>query len=139
MAALFPAALSRCAKVSKGHPGRSLAAGLIGYSVSFAVLLVTALTILGIPLAMLGGLLVWAAGRFGFTAVALVLGMAVRGQDEPHTETGSVLLSATIGTALLTLVGLVPLAGWLVSVTAMLFAFGGVVLSKFGSVDTAAW
>lgn len=139
VAVLFPAGISRCAKVIKGHPGRSLAAGFTGYSVSFVALLVVALTILGIPLAMLGGLLVWAAGRFGFTAVALALGTAVRGQSEPQTETGSILLSVTIGVALLSLVGLVPLAGWLISLTAMLFAFGGVVLSKFGSVDTPAW
>ena len=115
---------------------QSFGAGLVGLvaMVLAPILLVLfAVTIIGIPLTIIGAVVLLVAMLFGWTAVGTEVGkrlaVAFKWNWSPvlHALVGTFLLAV-----LLSAFELIPIIGWLASVVVSMFALGGVVLTRFG-------
>lgn len=103
--------------------------GLLGVIVIVIAVVLLAITILGIPVAVLLGLAVWLAVIFGSVAVYYLVGERLA--EQFNWETSDVV-KALLGTVLLSLVTMVPF-GEIVELFVGLLALGGIIVTKFGS------
>jgi hypothetical protein len=136
IAAVFPAPVSRVGAFLVSRPGLSSLAALallFGFAPLCALL---AMTIIGIPLIPVAGLLLVALLLFGFTVSAGWLGERIPLLQEGKTP----LKAVALGGAALVIVGLVPWIGTLALAIAALISAGAALLSRFGrrSIAVAA-
>jgi hypothetical protein len=107
--------------------------GLLTIVVAPALLIVLVITIILIPLGLIGILALAIGMLFGWIAIGFEIG---RRLAEAIKQDWAAPISAGIGTLLLTLVtwgiGLVPCIGWLAGFTFLCIGLGGVILSQFG-------
>lgn len=109
------------------------ASGGVG-CLTILVLAVMAVTIILLPVSLLGMLAAGAAGLFGWTALGLVLGRRIAGWvNQAWTDP----VSAGVGTLTLSLltsvVGAIACIGWTVPFFVSMVALGAVVLTRFGT------
>lgn len=129
---LFPGAMKGVGAAAEKEPGKALLVGFLAALASIPIGILLIITLIG---PVVWGVFLAAAGFFGNAAVATVLGRRVREavrSPEPG-ESGSMVWDAVIGTGVLAVVGLIPLAGWLVKALVGLAGLGAVLFSKFGS------
>ena len=122
---LAPAAMAACLAVARNDAASALGSGLavaIGLPIASVAVL---LTLVGIPLGLLGLLSLAILYSLGYVAAALALGRSI------VKEPTSVYLSFLVGLGILRVVGLVPAVGGLV--TFLAFAFG------LGALAIAGW
>ncbi|MDT8274220.1 MAG: polymer-forming cytoskeletal protein [Desulfomonilia bacterium] len=99
--------------------------GILGIVLILPVALVLAVSILGIVLIPVEMILVASAFLLGSIAVAQLIGKKITiALKKPGR---SIVLETAIGTAVLWVIGLVPVFGWLVKILVVLFGFGGVI------------
>lgn len=130
--ALFPIVTERIKKCVQANPGKSALVGLLAWVAIVPIITITALTIIGIPLAVLMGAAVWVAGRLGEAALVLLIGRAILKdtQSEPAVAAfGALLLGVTV---------MIPLVGALVGLAVGLITIGAVTLTRFGTVEATA-
>jgi Secretin and TonB N terminus short domain len=96
-----------------------------------AVLLVA--TVIGIPLVAVQVLGIVVAGVLGFSALALFAGRRVA----LKLDRGGEVLRLAMGTALMVVVGQIPILGTMAWITAWLLVFGAVVRTRFGQTPPA--
>jgi hypothetical protein len=113
--------------VMAARPGASLGWGALATLAGPPLLLVLAITVIGIPLAMLVGALwiivILTAGLFAGVAV----GRLALGSKE--TSRRQLALAVLTGVPLVLIVSWLPWIGGIVSIAAVAWAMGGVVLS----------
>jgi hypothetical protein len=117
-----------------GHqPLKTVLTGLVA-TVAMPVLTVLLLvTIIGIPLVAVQALGIVIAGVLGFGALALAIGR----RAALKLDRGGEVLRLAIGTALMVVVGQIPVIGTMAWITAWLFVFGAVVRTRFGQAVPA--
>lgn len=126
VAALFPAALAAVHDQVADQPLRSGLLGVAAMILAAPAFVLVAITIVGIPLALLGGIALVAAAFLGYVAVALWVGTALLrafGTASPNP-----LWSVLAGSAAIALAGLVPLLGWLLSLATTAIGLGAILL-----------
>ncbi len=133
--ALFLAApTQRVANAVTVQPVLSGAIGLLTIVVAPALLVVLGITIILLPVSLLGILVLLAALVYGWVAVGLELG---RRMEVMLKTEWTVPVSAGLGTLVLTfvawLIGLIPCIGWLIVALVASMGLGGVVLTRFGT------
>ena len=96
-----------------------------------AVLLVA--TVIGIPLVAVQALGIVVAGMLGFSALALFAGRRVA----LKLDRGGQVLRLALGSALLVVVGQIPVLGTMAWITGWLLVFGAVVRTRFGQTPPA--
>jgi hypothetical protein len=109
-------------------PGRNFAMGFLGLLGALVLMVVLAITLIGIPAALVLGLATYLAYYVGLVAAAAVLGAALpltALHDRP-------VLQLFAGIAALFVLALVPVVGTLLSVLAALVGLGAVVLTRMG-------
>lgn len=124
--AIWPGRMQTIAEVSFGRPGWSLLYGLIGLMAVIPVALLLLITCVGIPFIGVEVVLLyimWVAGAVG---VKLALGQKVRHFRSP-------VWAVVVGTVLLGLVRLIPLAGGLIVLVLIVVGFGAVIMTGFGT------
>lgn len=128
---LFPAALKGVGAAAERELGKSLLVGFLTALAAIPVGLMLLITLIG---PIFWGLFLFVAGFMGYAALSLVIGRRVREAVRPPEEgaMGSMAWDAVIGTAVLALVGLVPLLGGLFKLLVSLAGLGAVLFSKFG-------
>ncbi len=94
-----------------------------------AILLI--ITLIGIPIAFLLGLLAWAAWIFGGIAIGLLAGEKILSAFKMTNVLP--VLAVMLGIVLLMLIGQIPVLGWFVSCVVGLFGLGAVVMTRFGT------
>ncbi|MTI94298.1 MAG: hypothetical protein FH749_02265 [Firmicutes bacterium] len=97
IAAVFPKALGRVQVAIQTRTGASLGYGLLAWIVAIPVMIIAAITIIGIPLAILVGIGLWVAVQFGYAALAMLVGTALLRQNQQPVATvavGAVLIGA---------------------------------------------
>lgn len=111
-------------------------AGVIGFLtllVGLGVLLVLAVTIIFLPLSLLGAVGLGLAWIYGWLAAGLLTGEKIA--ELFHTS-WSGPVSAGIGTLILSLVanllGVIPCVGWIIPFVITMIGLGAVILSRFG-------
>jgi hypothetical protein len=121
MAVLFPRAIARFGVVLERDPVGAFLAGLLGWPVSFVVVVLLAVSVVGLTLVLLVPTILIAAVTFGTAAVALVIGRRLR-------PAGTVQ-EVVIGAVILAIVVSIPGVGWVVGLVVATWGLGAVLLA----------
>jgi cytoskeletal protein CcmA (bactofilin family) len=123
-----PRLLNRLVKTMLDKPGPSIGWGFVGLAILPFAGLIAFMTIIGIPLAILG-LVGWAVLFFTSNIFAgIALGKVVLSRMSWNKD--SLGWAALIGSVLLIVVTSLPILGFLVSVVALWWVAGGLILSS---------
>lgn len=134
LALFIPRPIERVAQTITSAPILSAGLGILTVIVAPALLILLALTILGIPLTLIGFLVLGLATLLGWVALGLEFGrrMAALFKSE-----WALPLATGLGTLILTLAARliweIPCVGWIIPVFATFAGLGGVFLSRFGT------
>ena len=128
---LFPEPTRAIAADIANAPGPALGWGLLVALAAGPAAVLLMITVLGIPLAFVLGLVLLAAKVMGYVAVALLLGG--RALPPLGVERATVGWELVAGTVLLLLVGSIPVLGWLVGVAVALLGIGACGRTGFGT------
>jgi hypothetical protein len=126
---LFPRRVEAVGASMLANPWKSLFAGFLGLLAQPFLGLLLIVTVIGIPLVAVQVLGVAVAGVFGFTALAWWIGRALPAQ----ATRGLMVLQLAIGLAVVFLITQIPFLGWLIWIAAVMFTFGAVIRTRFGS------
>lgn len=110
---------------------RSLALGFLTMLLAPAILVVLITLIISIPLAILVAIVLLAAWALGTVAIGTLIGDRLLRSIAPQHNTR--LTQVIVGIALLTLVGSLPVIGFITSIGTGLLGIGAVFLSRFGT------
>jgi hypothetical protein len=117
-----------------GHqPLKTVLTGLVATVAMPVLTVLLVVTVIGIPLVAVQALGIVIAGVLGFSALALALGR----RAALKLDRGGEVLRLAIGTALMVVVGQIPVIGTMAWITAWLFVFGAVVRTRFGQAVPA--
>ena len=113
------------------RPGLTLVAGVLGLSMLFGLVPISAMTVVGMPLVpimVLVLIVVWALGYIlGSYVLALRAMRALGGAKTPST--GLRLLALVIGVSFVALLNFIPFLGWIANFTLVLLGIGGLTLA----------
>lgn len=138
LAVLFmPKQIDRMAHTAMGQPLIAGGLGLLTVMVAPLLLVVTAITIIGIPVTLIGAFLLVLVWAFGIIVIGLEVG---RRLSHAFKQEWALPVSAGLGTFVLTLVtngvgGLLPCVGWIVPAVVGMIGTGAVLLTRFGMQD----
>lgn len=128
----------RVSKAAMHQPAITGSFGFITLLLAIVLIVVLAVTILLIPVAFIGALVLAFAIAFGWIAIGLEVGERMSHQF--HQE-WALPLSAAVGTFTLNFVtngiGFIPCVGWIVPFLVSLLGLGAVTLSRFGTIAYA--
>lgn len=132
---LFTSAqMNRAGQTALGQPVASGGIGLLTIVVAPALLLILAITIILIPVSLLGFLILALAILFGWLTLGLLLGRQI---STWLKQNWSDPISAGAGTLALSLLSsmlnLIPCLGWLANALIWMIALGAVLLTRFGA------
>jgi hypothetical protein len=124
---------------SLGHqPLKTVLIGLLATVAMPVLTVLLAVTIIGIPLVAVQVLGIAVAAVLGFSGLALFVGRSAA----LKLDRGGTVLRLAIGTALLVVLGQIPVFGTMAWIAAWLLVFGAVVRTRFGQapavLETAA-
>ncbi len=131
----LPAHIERTATTIIRQPVLAGGVGLLTAIVAPLLLIGIAITIILIPVSLVGALILAIAWLFGRIALGMEIGKRFNetaGQDWPPA------VAAAVGTFILTFVvdgadALIPCVGWLIPALVGIVGLGGVILSRFGT------
>lgn len=124
----FPRRLDGVGASLTAAPWKALLAGLLGTLAMPVLTVLLVVTIVGIPLVAVQVLGVMVAGILGVASLALMMGRRL----PLKMERGQAVVQLAIGTAILVVLGAIPVLGWLVWMAVWLFVFGAVLRTRFG-------
>jgi len=133
---LFPLVTERVAEAAEANPVKAVVAGLLGYLAIVPVIIVLAITLLGIPLIPVFLLALLVARLFGQVALALFAGRWLAARLQMSATANWLLV--TLGLLGLGVLTLLPLVGVLASLFYSLIGFGAVIVTRFGTRRLAA-
>lgn len=107
------------------RPMHSIALGAVGIVGSAIALVVVAVTVIGIPFALIGALAAIVFGFAGVTSVLTVVGALAAGH-----RTSNDYARLAVGCALYFLIGLVPWVGWWAQLAVVLAGAGSIVATR---------
>lgn len=126
-----PKRVSALRQLITDEPGRTFLLGILGLSVLFGLVPISALTIIGIPFVPFAVLLILLAWTLGYILAAYAVGMRVmtafNGPEDP-----SMLVRLTIMAVAISIVGalnFVPFVGWVVNYSLVLLGVGAMTYS----------
>jgi hypothetical protein len=126
--AIFPRRIEAVGASLAASPGRSVLTGVVGWLAVPVLLVLLAVTLVGLLLWPVVGLAVAAAVVMGFTSLSALIGRSL----PPAVTRGSWVLQLAVGTAVLLLLTEIPFLGVTVLLSAGLFTFGAVIRTRFG-------
>jgi hypothetical protein len=114
--------------------------GLLTVFVAPLMLFVIAITIIGIPVSLVGLFLLVAAWAFGLIVIGTEIGKRIAAA---LNQEWALPVSAALGTLILTLIingiaELIPCVGWMVPALVGMVGLGAVLLTRFGTYDYPA-
>lgn len=109
-------------------PGRSMLLGVIGLSMLFGLVPITALTIIGLPFLpffLLAIVVVWTLGyALGGYSVAMYLWRALGGSEDPNTIIRVLLIAGAV--TAVALLNFIPFVGWAANYALVLIGIGAI-------------
>ena len=127
LAVLMPKQLDRVSDNIKENPLPVILYGLLGFVLVVPVLVILAISIVGIVLIPVELLAVVFGSLFGYYAVARVIGEKL--SSALGKESVSILLALVFGLVVLGLVDMIPFFGNLIAIVAGIMGFGGVLMA----------
>ena len=119
--ALAPRAGEAVARTGRAKPGIAALVGLLAFVLLPVIAIAACVTIIGLPLGIVLGLLILPLYAIGYLSSALVLGRMIR-------KTGTIL-PFVIGLVVLQLLTLIPIAGGIIGFLAIIFGLGVLLLT----------
>ncbi len=118
------------------RPGSALLSGVIGLSILFGLVPISALTIVGIPLVpivLLATIVVWTLGYIlGAYAVAM---RVLSGTGAPENPTIWIrLMALLVGVTLIALLNFIPFLGWMANFALVLIGIGAMTMALFNQM-----
>ncbi len=136
MLGFMPKRLARMRRSIGAAPGQTLMLGVIGLSMLFGVVLVTALTIIGlpfVPIAVLAIVVAWILGyALGAYSVAMRLWIGLGGADDPSNVARLMILAGAI--TFIALLNFIPFVGWVANYMLVLLGIGAMTRAVFQSL-----
>ncbi len=126
-----PNATRRVSDAVQNKPLNTAGVGCLTLIVLPILGILLVITIIGIPVAFVLGLVAWAAWIFGGIAIGLLAGEKILGAFKMTNILP--VLAVMLGVVLLMLIGQIPVFGWLVSCIVGLLGLGAVVMTRFGT------
>jgi len=123
--AMAPVAVERLRERATGHTWRALFFGFLGLSTLIGMIVVSLLTIVGIPLiliVLLAIVVIWTLGYLlGVYTIFVKIYTTYRG---PVETTGTKVLVVAIGLVVVAMLNYIPIVGWLINLSIVLFGVG---------------
>lgn len=123
-AILFPHTLTSLASELERAPAATFAVGLIGWIVLWPIVVVLAMSVIGLALVVLIPAAILIMLQFGTTAVALLAGRRIR--------PSSIGREALVGSVVLSVAFAIPHLGWLLGLAVATWGWGVVLRALFG-------
>ncbi len=130
---LFPKQVKRTGLAVTAKPGPVIGWGILVAVLAIPLMILLAITIIGIPLVIIEILFLALAGILGYSGITLLIGERIIGAASGKTT--NPLGAVAIGVLIVGLIGLVPIIGGLISLTVFILAIGAVLVTRFGSHD----
>ena len=130
LVAMFMPQLGRVSGVLEGELLRNFLIGLVIALLFFPIMVALAVSIIGIVLIPVWVILLGAACLFGYVAASHLLGKKTL--HAFRLENRSMMTETLVGIILLSIVGLVPVGGFIIKLIAVLCGLGGVYATRFG-------
>ncbi len=138
IALLVPERIERMSEsFDERWPG-SLGFGLLSCVAVVVLVIVLAVTLIGIPLAVLVGIGAKIIGLMGVTAILLLLGKKLGSQTGILQDQPSILGAVMLGFALVAIIRFIPIVGELVWLIFSILGLGLAVITRLGSQATEA-
>jgi hypothetical protein len=132
LVAIFTPQLGQVSAAVEKHALKSFLVGLLLIFLFIPVIVLLAVSIVGIVLIPVWIILAVAAGLFGYIGAAHFVGKKIIHAFRLRGK--SMMVETLTGVILLFLVGLVPIGGALVKAIILCWGLGGVTLTRFGTV-----
>ncbi|WP_050929754.1 hypothetical protein [Aestuariivita boseongensis] len=133
MLGFMPKRLATLRRSIAKAPGQSILLGVIGLSILFGMILVTALTVVGlpfVPILILSIVVVWTLGyALGAYGVAMRVWSGFGGADDPSNVTRLMVFAAAI--TAIALLNYIPFVGWVANYTLVLLGVGAMTRALF--------
>ena len=128
-----PGPVSRMRREIADRPGHIFLLGILGLSMLFGLVPITALTIIGIPFVPFAVLLIVVAWTLGYLLAAYAIAMRVMawmgGPSNPALLIR--LLVMAVAVCAVTLLNFIPFVGWIINYTLVLLGVGGMTSALF--------
>jgi hypothetical protein len=143
MLGFMPKRLARLRHSIASAPGQTILLGVIGLSMLFGMVPVTALTVVGlpfVPIVLLAIVVVWTLGyALGAYGVAMRIWTGFGGADDPSNGARLLVFAAAI--IVVALLNFIPFVGWVANYTLVLLGVGAMIRAIFhwiiGNPDVA--
>ena len=132
---LFPRQVQSAGDAVISRPGAVIGWGLLALVLAVPLMILLAITIIGIPLIFVEMLALALAGILGYTGLSWLVGGKIVGaaSASPVNPLGAIAL----GVLILGAISMVPLAGSLFSLVIFVLAVGAALATRFGSLGPA--
>ncbi len=129
---LFPGQSRKAAEAVTAKSGTVIGWGLLIALLAIPLMVLLAITIIGIPLIIVEIIVLALAALLGYTGISLLVGEKI--VTTASSRTVNPLGAIAIGVLVLGLVAMIPFLGWLVSFAIFMLAIGAAFTTRFGSV-----
>ncbi len=128
---LFPRQVKAAGEAIPAKPGPVIGWGILAAVLAVPLMVLLAITIIGIPLIIVEIVFLAVAALLGYSGLASLLGEKVIGaaSSRPVNQLGAL----AIGVLIIGLIAMVPLLGALVSLAVFVLAVGAALVTRFGS------
>lgn len=133
---MFPRFMANSAGAIAGKSAKSLGFGVVTVFCVPWVILIFAITVIGLPISILLGMAFAALWLFGFTALGLAVGdkiFRLLGRRQAAASKGRSVWALTLGVAVSSVVAVLPVIGTLVIALAVIAGMGAVVLTGYAA------
>ncbi|UWR26727.1 hypothetical protein K3757_02005 [Sulfitobacter sp. S223] len=133
MLGFMPKRLSRLRRSISDSMGKTIVLGVIGLSILFGLVPITALTVIGLPFVPIVLLIIIVAWTFGYAlgtyGVAMRIWQGFGGPDDPSAISRLVVFGAAL--IVVGLLNFIPFVGWGVNYTLVLLGVGAMTRAMF--------
>jgi hypothetical protein len=129
---LFPRQVQTAGKAVTDKSVTVFGWGLLAAVLAIPLMVLLAITIIGIPLIFVEILILAIAALLGYTAIAHLVGNRI--VHTSSTKSANPLGAIALGVLIIGVVSMIPIVGWLASIIVFITAVGAVLTTRFGTV-----
>ncbi len=132
---IFPKHVKAAGEAVVNKTGPVIGWGILAALLAVPLMVMLAITIIGIPLILIEIIFLAAAAILGYTGIVNLVGMRIVGSISSGML--NPLGTIAIGVLIIGLVSMIPLLGALVSLAAFVLAIGAALVTRFGTLQPA--
>ncbi len=129
---LFPQHVKTAGNAVTEKTGPVLGWGILASILAIPLMILLAITIIGIPLILLEIIFLAAAGLLGYTGLAELIGRRIF--KSTATTTPSSIGTIALGVVIIGLVAMIPILGGIFSLAVFIIALGAALATRFGTI-----